>query len=368
MIVGSGFSRSIAGFPVQGAFWKDIERYIEASGAGLYHDALVERLKHSVRYESHFPNLDYNNIEQVFTVLHDITNFSGFTIAKIAAKDLTIFYRLMIVECFRQAESKVDLDWASNRWTQFIARFPAATTHWISTNYDEILERLLGIVSHYSFDKLAGICQPQAAKNSIIKLHGSRTWWEKRSWDSVRGQFATPDSGPEWFKESNEKNWGRHPLQAGMAALSSILNRSDELALTAYTPAIIPFFWQKIQWYSEKWRKVFQPIFIECARLIADADHILLLGYGLPDADWPLISMLTSNVMCKVTLIAPPDGINCDHRECNCGNISDERRSSASESRVRTVFKSRLEWKPYCVREFLHRIESGKEVGDFASP
>lgn len=301
IIIGSGFSYGFAHIPIQNDFWEEINNHIDEIGLSDYCKALKMNLNSSLKNEQHFNPIETENIEILFSTLHDVTYLSKNIIARQSALKLTLFYRSMIVsflEKFQKGFIKNPIYISKNIFKN-INNYNKINTAFISLNFDELFEHSISKNNkyyHYKYDDITTENSNYIISGfEILKLHGSISWLEKRKFDNSLGNFKS--YRPPIFIKDNRK-------KVTNILDSCYLNLTQKESMNiAYTPVIIPFFFQKTQWYSQKWGEIFIPIYKRCAEVLDLCNNIKIIGYGLPEADWPILNLLSSIRNCEKKII-----------------------------------------------------------------
>jgi len=158
----------------------------------------------------------------------------------------------------------------------------------ITTNYDLVLESILG-------PKKVDYCLEDGDNNKIkvIKLHGSINWLEERNYkdDELTGKYKKAD-----LIQHILTNIGNN-IENNLLEKSKVQNNNSmycyKSADKIYTPITIPFFFQKNDWYSQRWRYLFKDILWKKAEeLLSSSDVIIFIGYGFRKEDYPILALL----------------------------------------------------------------------------
>jgi hypothetical protein len=152
----------------------------------------------------------------------------------------------------------------------------------VTTNYDLVLERLLGPESYYypHLRLMSPVKRVGAVR--LYKLHGSVNWLERRRFQGSQIKSYKPPRVEIYNTRLGvkPKNWGY------------LFERKGQF----YSPALITFFYQKEAWLAHgRWKNLFQKHW-DSARntLEAGLSEIYFIGYSLPPADHYMLTWLLS--------------------------------------------------------------------------
>ena len=171
----------------------------------------------------------------------------------------------------------------------------------ITTNYDLLLDDIVGR------DKLSYCLENgNDGKIKLIKLHGSINWLEERKYDRDEKELI----GVKDYKEGKFCNHIFENLEkyriVDEISKKYYSSNNEKLELDKskyvyyqinenrkYTPITIPFFYQKYDWYSQRWGDLFEKrIWEEAKDILARSHAIIFIGYGFSDADFSILCLL----------------------------------------------------------------------------
>lgn len=178
----------------------------------------------------------------------------------------------------------------------------------ITTNYDLIIESFLKNNNNsVNYDYCLINDGKAVNKCKLLKLHGSINWLEEREFVDPPRKIKPRYKNKCLIKHINN-NWNK------FNEINKVIVTTDKDNYNCcyykhdnriYTPVTIPFFFQKYNWYGERWRCLFKDIVWERAKEeIRDAKNLIFIGYGFPDADFPVLALLNKAEWWKKNIIA----------------------------------------------------------------
>jgi NAD-dependent SIR2 family protein deacetylase len=298
-VLGAGFSK-YAGVPLQDEFTSALLAG-QGSGGGpsgkvvQYLRKFVHRaFDHSIAAGHQF----WPELEDIFTCL-DMSANTGHNLGpKDTPSDLrsirrALIYRVitMLRENYAEARERKDESWKT--LIRLMNKIDPATTGFISTNWDTVIEDMLQETKgsewfDYGCDARRASLHPDRGEikeegpvpegsPSIIKMHGSVNWlycdncrrlywFRPKDTNKVAGQLI---SAKEWETIDPETAHSKERWSCGACRAESVGTR---LATFSYLKALdFPMF-QK-SWFSAE-------------RMLRDAENWIFLGYSLPGADF----------------------------------------------------------------------------------
>ena len=295
LFLGSGASKALAEIPIQRDFMCTVlnekrSGWIDGCGLEIGGRGLSSWM------------LEVGDIERCMSYLHNVAYGNNKSQSKKlsenekSARKSIVNMRAAIADHLRKFKPEPDIGGKFKDWLSKFGKKNSSLV-FITTNYDLILENLLGENQYYYPEINGNNCKTDLSP--IYKLHGSINWLEKRWWlegteelksrkkrvadvsDISDNLVFEPPEKNKWpclirWKEYNEKGaWGE--------------------TFKTYNPILVPFFYQKDDWLGDGggWNKIF-PSHWESAKKILEKGltHVYFLGYGLPPADHHLMSWL----------------------------------------------------------------------------
>ena len=299
VIVGAGFSM-YAGMPLQEDFTKAL---LSGRGAGVGTSGrIVEHLRRFVNRTFDHKKMAaakyWPELEDIFTCL-DLSANTGHNLGpKCTPSGLrtvrrALIYRIitMLRENYRDAVAARNEYW--EQLTDLMQRITCSDTGFISTNWDTVVEDLLGETQqiqwydygcdavrgslHPGFDKIC-VEEPQRqASPFVIKMHGSVNWlycedcrrlfWlPSKETTKVAGQLLSVE---EWEKIAPDTSHSRGRWSCDRCGATALGIR---LATFSYLKALdFPMF-QK-SWFAAE-------------TILREAENWVFIGYSLPGADF----------------------------------------------------------------------------------
>jgi hypothetical protein len=291
LLLGSGFSNALAGFPTQAGFLRCILRDQKQLLEGHVPWAKGHRLSQWMR--------KVGDVETAMSVLH---NFAYSPIAcsetRLVAKKAIVNLRTAIAQQFAPRSPEGSYQEKRAIFAQWLKRWQCnARLVILTTNYDRVIEDTLSPRSH------PWLCPdvPLVPRNNgtplytpngldLYKLHGSIDWLERRELKIHELTGVRPLR--IWARNTRRKPlvkdgwWGFH------------LCRTDDdprgVMPVLHTPILVPFFFQKEAWLSERWAPVLQRHWDSAFRRLSThrVDRLAIIGTSFPQADHYLLSWI----------------------------------------------------------------------------
>jgi hypothetical protein len=188
-------------------------------------------------------------------------------------------------------EQKKDEEKANNNFKYLIEYINNNKFSIITTNYDLLIEQILKkLKKNYSYCIKEG--KKSNNKIKLLKLHGSINLIEKR-----KKSICTSNLIGEYKNKKLINNIIKNLRDFKDKSKYNKISEKDKkyylIEKKPYTPVTIPFFFQKFDWYSQRWNIIFKKrIWKEAEAVLADADYIIFIGWGIAQADYPLLALL----------------------------------------------------------------------------
>jgi hypothetical protein len=324
LFLGSGASKALAGIPTQEDFIELILQTIKDHRIELYTNVcglnLAKWMGNAGDIElcmSHLHNLAYSGLAHDWNAMNDAkTDIVNLRTAIAVA--LSTFPR--IGKRHNTANNTRD---TRKAFGGFLQRRAARRLAILTTNYDLTVEAHLGN-SQYDYPGIVVGGRLQEAETGgrkhrvpIYKLHGSINWLEKREWNKDKENligFLPMNVEPyllprthgllSHIKGKRQRKWHGFNKRSKPDGLG---HRHDHI----YTPILIPFFFQKDDWFTQRWASLFQGHWESAKRYLLKEkvrDYVFI-GFGLPQADHYLLTWLTVILRAKpnarVTVLSP---------------------------------------------------------------
>jgi hypothetical protein len=199
-ILGSGFSKAVAGIPIQKDFFNQI---IESNDQGKLFEDQLKKLGFN-------PNAD---IETALTALYARDQYDKYLREEKhesnrtrPAKAAIINFRMAMNEFLRKPDNfeACTAECGKKNFKRIFekAKDNDAKVSFITTNFDLELEKILKDIDASSSQKIDLAkayfpeCFPPNHKHQICKLHGSINWFEEREWDDQKKELKGKKSPP----------------------------------------------------------------------------------------------------------------------------------------------------------------------------
>jgi hypothetical protein len=69
------------------------------------------------------------------------------------------------------------------------------------------------------------------------------------------------------------------------------------------TPITLPFYLAKDEWFSRRWGHIFRKMRTEATKRLKDANVVVFIGYGMPQADFTVLDLLMDSEISKKVII-----------------------------------------------------------------
>jgi len=218
-------------------------------------------------------------------------------------KNRKLNYKRAIIN-FRMAmneylSEKKDHDLNAQRMFQdLIENLEKNKTDFITTNYDLSLENALNLTGKdaaNSYCFLENENNPSSNIKRILKLHGSINWLESRNIRNGEISRGIEEKELNQHIYDNVKNEILNEIikEKNSVKKDQFENRYYEYKSKIYTPVTIPFYFQKSDWYSQRWSSLFKlRIWKVALDILKETDVIIFIGYGFNPGDYPVTALL----------------------------------------------------------------------------
>lgn len=217
-------------------------------------------------------------------------------------KKAIINFRMALNE-FLKEQDKINKQ-AEENFTKLIEKLQKGyTINFITTNYDLILEDVLKDMN-IKYDYCLNGCNSNDNNVKLLKIHGSINWIERRKLNKE-------------LKKGVDKKYLNSHVMDNIERFNKVKCKNEKgymvykLDEHIYTPITIPFFYQKYDWYSERWSGIFRDgVWKEAEAVLSESNIIIFIGYGFPQADYPILSLFIKAKFWEKVLINI--GRNCN--------------------------------------------------------
>lgn len=294
LFLGSGASRALAGIPIQRDFLCSLLTEERSKWVDECDDP---RMTIGGAKLSEWM-LEVGDIELCMSYLHNMAYSEPLPKKPLPQGDRNycvraiINLRAAIADYLRKFKPKPDIGRKFKEWLSRLKKGDSSPV-FITTNYDLILENMLGVNQYYY-----PIKNEDNGKTRIYKLHGSINWLEKR-WLTETGELKkrkervanVADISDELVYEPPEKSkwpclirWKKYKEKGAWGK-----------SLNTYNPILIPFFYQKDEWLGDSggWKEIFPNHWKSAEEFLGKGlTDFYFLGYSLPPADYHMLSWL----------------------------------------------------------------------------
>ncbi len=333
-ILGAGVSKALESVPIQNDFFVKFDEECHAS---------FDIKKTFPRLASLYNFFKINkNIEGYFSILHALSR-SEHSFKQLQALELLPLYRREIAFWLSKYNHEKNEDF-KRKFESKLSTWKPDDTIFISTNYDEIFEHLI-LGEDINF---FGFLPSPFGKWKILKPHGSISWMEIRDLFEMRRIDKTGDT-------IRQVGLSRRPLEYLRMPINKIneLNRGDNTSYfddkkqppVGLTPVLAPFFFQKEDWFLEKWGELLGQIFLKCNDVIENCDELWVIGYSIPDADWTFaeaFQKISNSNRIKLNLVFP----------YLINNEDSIRETRKTITKFESIFRCNFDYYNQCAKDF----------------
>lgn len=303
MLLGSGFSRYLAGLPIQREFLRFITDDKKSRSMLDGPVPWAEPRKATIGKRS-TDLVDWirtdGDIERVMSILH---NFAYSPIAcpasKHVAKKSIVNLRTRIAIALREPPLGPSFLRKRNHFLRWLQGW-GGHRHLVvlTTNYDRVIENVFSprsapwIPPEIPIDSRlsqTGTARSKPVWIDLYKLHGSIDWLEQREFRNREMVGISPLKitlrPPSDLERDSHAGFHGFRVNAGRRKIGTH---------PLFTPVLIPFFFQKEAWLSERWAPVLQRHWDSAFRRLSThrVDRLAIIGTSFPQADHYLLSWI----------------------------------------------------------------------------
>lgn len=295
LFVGAGYSKALFGLPIQNHF---IDALLLWARAHTKHPHVSEDLEQLLK--------EFGDIELVLSFYQFRAEPPKRARNRRLVREL-MFFRVAIAQYLNEHTKTHSYETCYRQLLEEFVRsrrIDRTNLVIVTTNFDLCIERMLedlfGLDSYY-YPGLKSVSTDD--RIPLLKLHGSVNWLENR--------------GPATAKDYTRN--GRPPELRDFASLASTPSPNDQWGYfwtdgrDKYTPLLMPFMYQKDVFSATN--PVFDEVKKETSAALHEAKHLMFWGYGLPSADYYMLSLLyeslhESAATCEVVDLGCPVNTN----------------------------------------------------------